>query len=114
MKKKKRKPTIVPVGAHPSVPAMPGTVVQRTTHIEITISGPQPSPEEVDKLVKDKTLSLGDALEFYEALVEDIREMYGTDDPEELMRLAMESEDLWLEEHVHDLEMYHALKQRSH
>ncbi|WCN27355.1 hypothetical protein [Thermococcus kodakarensis] len=107
---KRKKRAVVPAAVHPSVPGMGTITVQRTTSVEIVISGPRPSPEEVDKLIKEKTLSREDALEFYESLVEDIREMYGTADLEELEKMAMESEDLWLEEHVWDLRMYHALK----
>ena len=110
MGRKKRKVRPSPAVVHPSVPGMGAVTIQRTTHVEIVVSGPRPSPEEVDKLISEKTLSREDALEFYEALAEDVRKLYGTDDLDELERLARESEDLWLEEHVWDLRMYHALK----
>ncbi len=107
---RKKKARAMSSVAHPSVPGIGAVTIQRTTHVEIVISGPRPSPEEVDKLIGEKTLPREDALEFYEALSEDVRKLYGTDDPDELERLAKESEDLWLEEHVWDLRMYHALK----
>jgi len=110
MGRKKRRVRSAPSVVHPSVPGMGTVTIQRTTHFEIVVSGPRPSPEEVDKLISEKTLPREDALEFYEALAEDVRKLYGTDDPDELERLARESEDLWLEEHVWDLRMYHALK----
>lgn len=107
---RKKKARAMPSVVHPTVPGMGVVTIQRTTQVEIVISGPRPSPEEVDKLISEKTLPPEDALEFYEALAEDVRKLYGTDDPDELERLAKESEDLWLEEHVWDLRMYHALK----
>ena len=110
MGKRKKGSAVVAERVHPSVPGMPNVVIHRTTHVEIVISGPRPSREEVGKLILEKALSLEDSLEFYEALAEDIRELYGTDDPEELKKLALREDDLWLEEHVRDLEIYHALK----
>ena len=110
MGRKRRKVRPSPAVVHPTVPGMGVVTIQRTTHVEIVVSGPRPSPEEVDKLISEKTLPREDALEFYEALAEDVRKLYGTDDPDELEKLAKESEDLWLEEHVWDLRMYHALK----
>ena len=66
-----------------------------------------------DKVKTLAELSPKDAIEFYEPLVENIRKLYGTDDPKELERIAKQSEDLWLEEHISDLEIYHALKQEK-
>ena len=81
--------------------------------IQTTPSGDDSiSRAKIVESIKSETVSLEDALEFYENLVKDIKEMYGTTDIEKLKKLAEENDDLWLEEHIHDLEMYHAIKKK--
>ena len=57
-----------------------------------------------------KPLPIDEALEFYEPIIQEIKEKYGTTNIEELKKMLEESNDLWLEEHIHDVEMYNALK----
>jgi len=67
----------------------------------------------IDELIKSKTITPKEALIFYEELARDIESTYGTTDPEELRKLARESDNLWLEEAARDMEIYRALKKKT-
>lgn len=71
------------------------------------------SPEDINAEIEKHTLPLEGALEFYGELAREYRERYGTDDPDELKKLAMKSEDLNVEMAAEDMLIYRALKKKK-
>lgn len=62
--------------------------------------------------VTDKVVPTEESIEFYEELAKEYREKYGTDNPEELRRIAKETGNLHAEMVADDMEMYRALTKK--